>query len=225
METHYTNHSFNFQRNWSVRQKPIYRLLNKIEYLDNFFQEGELLLSCFNVFKKYKNEIQGDKREGSAMIVIDAPENKQIGMYYNSGINAYVLSTTKNPSKQNITDFKAVGAIKINNPTIFATEVSNRIPFYIGGVEGDCKYVDKRIIRKQLDSRDSDNFKIENFNNIQNQFDLLNKYSQNDETFLKEMKYSPQEEYRLVWYVQKNISKHSIIKCPEVIQLCEKIVF
>lgn len=225
MKNQFTNQSFNFQYNWSVRQRPIYRLLDKIEYIDNFFETGEIQLSCFNIFKKYKNEIQGDKDEGKAMLFVDAPEGKQVGMYYQSGINSYVLSTTKEPTSENIKDFNAVGAIKILNPVSFAIEIARKLPYFVGGVEGECKYVEERILSKKMDEKDSSSFNIEKFTNIQNQFELLNKYSQNDETFLKLMKYKPQDEYRLVWYVNNNIDKHLIIKSPEASDFCDKVIF
>ena len=125
-----TSHSFNFNRTWFVRHNPVFRLLDNKVYLDNFFSKGELLLSCFTKFKEYPNEIQGDKSEGQAMLFAKTTQDKSIGLYFNSASNAYILSTTKSLDNKVIQDFKAVGAIKIKNPTAFAVEVSNRIPFF-----------------------------------------------------------------------------------------------
>ena len=220
-----TSHTFNFTRQWFVRHKPVYRLLDRKEYIDSFFQRGELLLSCFTLFKKYPNEIQGDKKEGQAMLVANTTEGKSIGAYFNAASNAYILSTTKSTNEKMIADFKAIGAIKINNPTAFAIEISNRIPFFTAGTEGSCVYQKDRIIKRELSEEQTKRYSVENMNVIENQLNLINEVSNNDEAFVKLIKYSDQDEYRLVWFTSQTQTTHIIINCPETIQFCERIDF
>ena len=220
-----TSHSFNFNRTWFVRHNPVFRLLDNKVYLDNFFSKGELLLSCFTKFKEYPNEIQGDKSEGQAMLFAKTTQDKSIGLYFNSASNAYILSTTKSLDNKVIQDFKAVGAIKIKNPTAFAVEVSNRIPFFTAGTEGECLYQEERIINRELTEEQTKKYSLENMNDIDNHSNLLNEISNNDEAFVKLDKYSYQNEHRLVWFTQGDKHQHLIINCPEVIQFCERVDF
>lgn len=220
-----TIHDYGFNHQWVVRHEPIFRLLDKKEYIDNFFTNGELLLSCFTQFKNYSNEIKGDKKEGQAMLFAKTTEGKTIVIYFNSASNAFILSTTKKVNEQIIKDFKSVGAIKINNPTSFAMQVSNRIPFFAYGTEGNCVYQKERIIHRELTEEQTKKYSKENMQIVENEFNLIAEVSNNDETFIKLNKYSYQNEFRLVWFsniIQKN---HLIIHCPEAIQFCERVDF
>lgn len=109
-------------------------------WIDNFFEKGELQLSCFNKFRHYPNEIQGDAREGDAMCWFDDGNGNTHAFKYEAGLNSYVLSTTETLTDKVISDFKAVGAIKITNPTNFGMEISKRISFCNAGLEGRCNY-------------------------------------------------------------------------------------
>lgn len=227
MQTYFTSQNYTFSMMWSQRRRPIYRLLDNRTYIDNFFETGEIRLSCFNKFRRYDNEIQGDKNEGRTSLHMKSSEKFQM-VFYSSAINSYVLSTTNELSDKNIHDFNAVGAIKINNPTSFGTIICCRIPFCIGGVEGNCKYVESRINTVMVTEEESQNlFTVENYKNMQHPHDLISKYATDDDPFLKEMKYKYQDEYRLIWHVNADvkIQDHIIVHSPEVIPFCEKIIF
>ena len=223
--TQSTSQSFHFNRPWFVRHSPVFRLLDKKEYLDNFFSKGELLLSCFTKFKEYPNEIQGDKSEGQAMLFAKTTEDKSIGLYFNAASNAYILSTTKSVEDKTKNDFKAVGAIKIKNPTAFAIEISNRIPFFTAGTEGSCMYQTQRIINRELTVELTKKYSLDKMNILDNQFSLLNEISNNDEMFIKIDKYTYQNEFRLAWFTQGDKHEHLIITCPEAIQFCDRVDF
>lgn len=220
-----TSHNFNFNRVWFVRHEPVYRLLDNKLHLDSFFENGELLISCFEIFKNYPNEIQGDKDEGSGTLIAKTTNEKLIGLGYKSGSNAYVLSTTKKIDSKILEDFKAVGGIKIKNPTVFGAEISNRVPFFIAGLEGNCVYQETRMIERTLTEEQTNRYSREQMQNL-NDLDLLRQeFSNSDEMFIKLNKYSYQEEFRLIWATTKNITKSLIIKCPEAIQYCERVDF
>ena len=110
-----TIHDYGFNHQWVVRHEPIFRLLDKKEYIDNFFTNGELLLSCFTLFKQYPNEIQGDKKEGQVMLIANTTEGKTIGAYFNSASNAFILSTTKEINKEIINAKTIIFIIVIMN--------------------------------------------------------------------------------------------------------------
>jgi len=223
--TRISTQQINFGRIWKYRHEPIYRHLDKKEYLDDFFKDDLIQLSCVAKFKQYPAESHGDKKEGSSMLFADTTEDKTIGMYYTSGYNAYILSTSKNIDKETINSFNSVGCIKIINSTAFAAEISNRIPRFLQGVEGNCLYVDKRTLKRKLDPTQTKKYSVQEMQVLENQFKLLNELCDNDELFIKEMDYREEDEYRLIWFTGSNVTDSLLVQCPEAIQYCERIDF
>ena len=60
----YTNSMSAYHVTWLQRINPIYRILSDIQYVEDFFETGSIYLSSFKNFKKYKDEMQGDRTEG-----------------------------------------------------------------------------------------------------------------------------------------------------------------
>jgi len=180
------------------------------------------MISCFENFKKNPDEMQGDKDEGNALVgeFGNGKTNKHI--IYESGLNAYVMSTTNEINEQVIKDFGAVGAIKINNPTMFAMEIAKKLPFVNDGVEGNCNYESSRIHFLQGQSAKSLNTLDFNSPESKYQFQEL---TMGMELFLKLEKYKHQKEYRFVWFSDYKVDSSILISCPEIVNLCEKIVF
>ena len=90
----YSSHIRSFGIKWNIKIEPVYRLLDNDDYINNFFEKGEIMLSCFNNFKKNPDEMQGDKEEGQAIVgeFGNGPRNSHV--IYESGLNAFVMSTT-----------------------------------------------------------------------------------------------------------------------------------
>ncbi|WP_258098599.1 hypothetical protein [Marinoscillum pacificum] len=210
---------------WRIKRFPVYRILDNVAWLNNFFDTGEIQLSTFSKFRSYKDEMQGDKYEGQAAIIFDGDDKNMHAITYEAGINAFIMSTTVNLNDQVIDDFKGTCAIKINHPTLFALELSKKLPFVTSGLEGLCDYVEHRskFLEKQLRT---DNLlkTIEELSKYKMDH-LMNELTQGMELFAKHKKYSHQEEYRFIWF--SNVPTNSTIKvqCPEAIEYCEKILF
>lgn len=64
----YSNSYSAFNVSWGYKIDPIYRILSKKEYLDDFFENGNLFISNFGNFKSYDDEMKGDISEGTSMI-------------------------------------------------------------------------------------------------------------------------------------------------------------
>ena len=226
----YTDHNFiNMHRpgthvHWRVRKQPVYRLLDNKQWLDNFFTNGELALSCLSKFRNYPDEIRGDKEEGDAMIWFENENGDTSAFKYESGLNSYVLCTTLELSDKVIKDFNAVGAIKIHNPTYFAAEIMQAIVGCQQGIEGQCIYDDSRVYRgysdKMKEILSSDNYLSHPL--LRNE--LMNAACER-ELFLKLKKYESQNEYRMFWIVDQPVDSNLFIKCPEAIRFCERIDF
>ena len=213
---------------WNYKKEIVYKLLDKIEYINNFFETGELLISCFAKFKKCPNEFQGDKEEGDG-IVVGKNEKGDISMIgFDSGINAYVFSTTTKNTDKMKSDFKAVGAIKINEPTQFAIEIAKKLSFVSSGVEGYCDYIDSRIQWLKDNSDENKRFQKLDFKNDPNSYENFRTAgADGSDLFLKSKSYEYQSEYRLIWFTdeRKKIKESVVIYCPEAIKYCEKIIF
>lgn len=219
----YTPSSLNFHINWNLKREPVFRLLDNITWLNNFFETGEIMLSCFNNFKKNPDEMQGDNREGKAMIGgYDEKNKKSNHLIYEAGLNAYIMFSTNELTDNVKNDFNAKCAIQINHPTLFALEISKKLPFVNSGLEGNCNYASSRSLyfKNKIDK-----FNEMEFSNNHNSHQIINELNMGMELFLKLDKYKHQQEYRFIWFSQETINNSIIIKCPEAIQYCEKIVF
>tara|TARA_B100000953_G_scaffold294961_1_gene285454 strand:+ start:3699 stop:4373 length:675 start_codon:yes stop_codon:yes gene_type:complete len=220
---HYSPHTVSNSVHWNIKIEPIFRILDDVKWMENFFESGELMLSCFNNFKKYPDEMQGDKREGEGFIGGTDEEGNVNGVIYESGLNAFIMSTTTNLNKKVQKDFNGKCAIKINNPTAFALEISKKLPFVNSGLEGDCNYEKSRTHFLDKEMNENRRFQNIDFHNDPNSHNLLKEITLGMELFLKQDKYKHQNEYRLIWFSDKNLSEGIFIKCPEAIHFCEKV--
>src|SRR5690606_28728200 len=106
-----------------------------------------------NNFRKYEDEMQGDKTEGEHMIGGFNDKGDGNFIFYEGGVNAFIMSTTTNLTNEVIKDFKGKGAIKINNPALFGMEIARKLPYVLAGLEGDCIYGDSRasILKTEIE--------------------------------------------------------------------------
>lgn len=220
---HYTLLPSSYPVNWVIKRDPVFRLLDDEKWADNFFKTGELLISCFDKFKTYLNEIQGDREEGEAFIGGEDSVGNQHFILYESGSNAFIMSTTTKINKQTVDDFNAKCAIKINNPTAFALEIAKKLPFVLGGIEGNCVYDEHRILNFKEKIEEYSFFKDGQFINDQLGLSAFRDQTREYELFLKRDKYKHQNEYRFVWFTDTTIKESYIVKCPEAIKFCDKI--
>jgi hypothetical protein len=212
--------------NWNIKQEPVYRLLDNVEWMENFFQYGELRLSSFKKFRTYPNEVQGDKNEGEAIVGGDDELGNLNLVVYESGLNSFVMSATKITAPGIIKAFNSKCAIKINNPTLFALEVAKKIPFVRSGLEGSCDYKDYRSHLFEIkESRNTIFQKLDFKNNIEESKERFIELTMGQELFLKLDSYSYQQEYRLIWFSESQIPETITIQCPEARAYCEAVKF
>ncbi|AZA56287.1 hypothetical protein [Chryseobacterium shandongense] len=211
------------QVTWGYRIKPVYRILSSEKYLNDFFEKGSLFISCFKNFKNYKDEMQGDASEGDAMVGGFTEKGDGNFIVYEGGVNAFVLCATNILTEEVIKDFNGLGAIKINNPTLFGMEVARKLPFVSSGIEGDCIYDDSKA--HIFEEEKNKAFQTINFKNpVEIQQKIL-QLTTGIEVFTKYKKYEHQQEHRLLWFSERSIESGIVINCPEAIEYCEKILF
>lgn len=209
--------------NCRTREQPIYRLLDNKQWIDNFFDKGELSLSCILKFRNYPGEIQGDREEGSMSKWFYTDFGIR-GLTYESGLNGYILCTSLQLTAKIKNDFNAVGAIKIINPTYFALEVMSKINDCTQTIKGKCNYVNSRAYKGQSEKMREILEQDDYLNNPLFQKELLNSTFE-DELFLKRKLYESQDEYRMIWFKNEIISDAMLINCPEAIRHCQRIDF
>lgn len=222
---HYSPHSLSNPVDWNVKREPIFRIFDDVKWMENFFETGEIMLSCFDKFKNYEDEMQGDKDEGNGIVGGTDEKGNVSAVIYESGLNAYVMSTTTELTDEVKSDFNGKCAIKINNPTLFGLELSKKIPFVNSGLEGHCTYAKSRVHFLDNEIENNKMFQNLDFQNDPNSRELFKQITLGMELFLKLEKYKHQKEYRLIWFSKPNVKESIIINCPEAIQLCEKIYF
>lgn len=209
---------------WRIKRTPTYRILDNAKWMDNFFETGEIQLSSFLKFRGYKDEMQGDKNEGEAAIICEDENHNTHIIGYESGINAYVLSTTKSLDEKVVKDFNGKCAIRINDPTKFGLEVSKKLPFVTSGLEGSCDYVESRnkFLEKHLNTKNL----IASIKELdkRNAHGVLSELTMGMELFAKLKKYAHQKEYRFIWFSNRPVSDAIMVRCPEAIEYCEKVL-
>ena len=222
---YYTPHSLTKPVAWNVKREPIYRIFDNVKWMENFFETGELMLSCFDKFKNYEDEMKGDKDEGHGIVGGMDEKGNMSSYIYESGLNAFVMSTTTTLTDEVKSDFNGKCAIKINNPTLFGLEVSKKLPFVDSGLEGHCNYVESRV--HFLDSEIENNRILHSldFENDPNARALFQQITLGMELFLKHKKYKHQQEYRLIWFSKPTVKESIVVKCPEATEFCQKLYF
>lgn len=221
---YYNEHVYHSQMNWRIKSNPVYRLLDNKQWLNNFFEKGELLLSSFSKFKLYPNEIQGDKREGDGMCYFEDSNGTTHAFQYEAGMNSFILSATEKIIEKIIKDFQAVGAIKILNTSLFALEISKKISYCYSGLEGRCNYSDSRVFKINDNKKIAEMFAVKDYKVDQEFGYELQLLTKEYELFLKAKSYEDQNEYRLIWFTKEMVTSSLTIICPEAVEYCERII-
>lgn len=199
------------------------------KYIDDFFENGNIRLSCFNVFHNYEDEIRGDSKEGSnSYYGLDKENENTIMIRMSSGHNTYVLSSSLilNENLMNEDNFKTDGVFKIKNTYEFGASIANRLANFKRGLEGGCQYVNQRIVKREIGELNLDDMKVDDGSGSIDMQKLMNKseaFNDISRFFLKEFSYSYQVEYRHLWFMNHKVKDHIIVTCPEAVKHCERI--
>jgi len=222
---HYTSKSLNFPINWNIKREPIYRILSDVKWMDNFFDKGEIMISCLNNFRNYPDEMRGDVNEGEAIIGGVSDNGNHNAVIYESGMKAFVMSATTELNDKVIKDFNGKCAIKINNPELFGLEISKKLPFVTSAIEGYCNYAESRVHFFKKEQKENSIFQSIDFKNDPRSESIFKQLTMGMELFLKLDKYKHQKEYRLIWFSEEEVNESVLIKCPEATAFCDKIYF
>lgn len=192
-----------------VPQSKIIKMSKK-EYIDDFFENGNLLIGTLESFHNDSPEI-GDNSEGS-FIVVGKNTTQTAFAEIGSGFNNYVFCCYDGEPDQEIIDkFGYNDYLEIIDVKGFSEAISKSL-------KANRSYRSKCLYKKDkvLVGSTPDNF---NFYEMSGRLkELVNE----TKYFLKTSNYKHQQEYRFLWELDNDIKAPLIINCKEAIKYCKR---
>lgn len=197
------------------------------QWIEDFFNNGNLFISSFKNYKKYEDNQLGDKHEGSSLNVVNGNNDKSIITYTTVGFNEYTFCASTVLDNDLKKTFSRNSVFRIKDPLNFMIEIANSIPRIQSVIFGNCLYVNERIISTAIpsalniddlkDDKEPDKTSFEKMMNAAAPALTRHRF------FLKHADYQKQSEYRMLWSIDRNVDQGIILHCPEARQFCERI--
>jgi hypothetical protein len=202
----------------------LYRYENQ-NFIDKFFETGELYISSFYNYKKYQDNELGDIYEGKTMNYAISESDLTIGSYTSVGINEYSFCTSTILDRSLFKTFSRDSVFRIKDPINFILEVSRSLQRVHRVLHGHCIYLDKKILIEKLHGIvDMETLKSEEGGISFEKLMQISNYVQGlDSYFLKLKQHQHHSEYRILWQTDREIKNGILINCPEATKFCEKI--
>jgi hypothetical protein len=204
---------------------PVYRYLPK-EYVDEFFSSGKLRLSAFSEFAKHVDEQRHDPQEGHLIVEMPIPSKKiAIRIRGGAGRNSYILSTSLRGDTELMQAFHTDSYFKINDVAEFSIAIASKILGFKSIIFGSCKYLSQRAIQQDMgilamkaaETKPGEKIDRNLIINIGNQVFPKG-------MFIKLIRHSHQQEYRLIWRVNYEVNEPLYVECREAVQFCQRII-
>lgn len=196
------------------------------EYIDQFFNSGQLRLSSFMEFSRHPNEQFRDDEEGRNVL---CATGKDSTMYVASehGAACYILSTSLLGPWAAASVFSPGDCFEITNPLGFASVIAASLNNCSAALVAPCSYVQRRVIQRH----------VEGYNfaeiNAKGGAELLKRDAaallQYSPMFQKPMKSKSgyesilEHEFRFIWETAHQVLGSVPVQCPEARQFCRKV--
>jgi hypothetical protein len=207
-----------FLTQWSVFTPIIYRMMGR-QYVDRFFETGELLVSSFDRFRQHPDEERRDK-EGRN-IICGRGKKQTVFAVTGHGRDAFILCGTAAKDAHLMDAFSADAAIQIYDPTAFASVITRQLPGVRQGFEGFCYYIDGSI---ECNIGDFELDQLKRTSGEQLDLNRLGGFVLNMAGlavfFRKALRFRHQLEYRWVWITDHPVTDHLIIHAADARQFC-----
>jgi len=204
----------------------LYRYENQ-EHIDKFFDTGELLISSFHQYSQYKDNQLGDGSEGSSFSTATSQSNDlSFGAVSSVGHQSYCFCTSTVMDKDLFKTFGRNSVFRIKDPINFILEVERSLTRVREVLQGNCIYLDKRIISKQVPNFTMDTFKHDEHSDsmsMDKMMGAIQAINGPEQYFLKLLNHQKQSEYRILWNTDREVKEPLVITCPEAIKFCEKV--
>lgn len=189
-------------------------------FVEQFFEDGSLMLSSFERFAKHKDEHRNDAAEGTGVRFLTGSDFTTVSVT-GRGFDCYVLCGSTVNTKAVRKCFRdADGCLVIDNPLAFANAVSTYIPGFRGGYAGHCIYQDEPYIDRHNPDLSMSDVLPKTFDDLHN---LMLMSGGAEELFVKHARYAAQAEYRMLWTSALPMQDFIIVKCPEARQFCRPV--
>lgn len=183
----------------------------KKEHVDAFFNEGRIRLGTYEDFRTQGNAEVRDHQEGFASVVGVGHSITAFGTFQRAD-DSYIFCTfSGNPDIKVIDQFGYDDQFLINDVFGFCEAINASI----GSTSmsfGTCVYCEYKVLVGRLNPM-FDSTRIDH-----RTAELAGEATH----YVKPVRYSHQNEFRMVWRMRRPVSKPIIIKCPEAIQFCSR---
>lgn len=212
------NPSFTHLINYISNLPYLYRYENK-KYIDDFFENGNLMISSFQNYRHYEDNELGDATEGSSMNIGKGSKGKDFMSITTVGANDYTFCTSTICDSKLMKKFSRNSVFRIVDPINFILEITRSLPRVHNVIHGNCIYLPERTITKNLKNIDVEKIG----NSLEKMMQISAEVQGLDPYFLKKKKYQEQSEYRIIWQTDRIVNGSMVISCPEAIKFCERI--
>ena len=220
----------------------LYRFFDKKEFENNFFNNGELLISTIKRCQSKEIQNRQDVHETQNKIVLK--DGKQIiDTVISYDYETLLLCTSL--AQENLYNDKCVNeyGFKINKPSEFLDILTRAL--VTKGIKiceilrGPCVYNNKQITLDATGTNIINNFlnqKEQRIIDIGPTTQYISAQAQNHILMNKPTSYSSENEYRFIWKLSSQITKDSvaddvqintdgsiIVRVPELVQFCERL--
>lgn len=189
-------------------------------YIDKFFETGELKISCFNEYINYEHENLGDKNEGYSISYGFTENDMTIVAVTMIGKNAGVFCTSTILDKKLLNKFSRNSVFVIKKPLEFMLEVLKSILRVCEVYHGNCIYLESKHYTNNVPALNPGDLNRLTFDDLSR---IVNSNFSAEQYFQKDIKYQDQSEYRFVFITDRPFEKYIIIDVPEAIKYCEKV--
>lgn len=198
----------------------LYRYENQC-FIDDFFHNGNILLSSFADYRKYKDNELGDVSEGETFNHGYTQNNKSIISLTKFGLTSYCMCTSTLLEETLKEKFNRDSVFRIKDPINFILQINKSLTRVTEVYYGNCIYLHDKIFNIKIPDFELGENGAKSVND--DPLNLVAQLKRPDRFFLKDIKYQAQSEYRIVWITDREVNSPIIINCPEAIPFCEKI--
>jgi hypothetical protein len=186
-------------------------------HVQAFFDGGAIRLSSFASFREHSDKRMRDRREG--LPVVETSSRNSEGVFLGVEESCHVLCSSVGEEVRPGLG-KASGLV-ILDVGAFATSISKYVPGFLRVQHGRCTYQQDPSLRVciegKLERPPSDPKAAEAW------FRRLHAFHSDrarEALFVKPLEFADQEEYRILWFVDRVAERYLDISCPEARPFC-----
>ncbi len=206
------------------------------DYVDAFFERGEILLTTYERCKSHEDESRRDQNEGKLNFNFTYGD-QSVGGIHGVGRSSYMLCTSMIWSEELKQRFGTKSGFSINDVQAFCHAVSAVIPGAKKHIQGLRKYVDQRSmcgpISNPFEPEATNMFEAMRtgtgdteapFRKTQEAMSIrLHGHLSDKAYFMKEKQFQIEQEFRFVWAVDQPVSEPIVMICRESVRHCTRL--